>query len=265
MADKKGLVDLWVIQTNTIYRDVPFTVVTDWIQQGRLLQEDKVRPAGTEAWQLFGESSTFEVYFPRPEPERVEDVAEAHEPVELEFAWKAAEEEEGDPDMIPLIDVSLVLLIFFMMTAAVSSGVLSPIKTPPAKFELSTITTDMYWVGLDSKSKSGQVERDDKGWPVPWYSLGKGNDTYDLADEFKLKEGDLRDFSPVLKKLEKQLAGATGEVRVRIRGDETLNIDAIRHVTVELQKLEAKINEKRTSPESKISINVSGEVSEPQN
>ena len=34
--------------------------------------------------------------------------------------------------MIPLIDITLVLLIFFMMTAAVNAGLFSPIDTPPA-------------------------------------------------------------------------------------------------------------------------------------
>src|SRR4051794_517346 len=103
MADKKGLVDAWIVDSNVIYRDVPFTVVTDWIQQGRLLPEDKVRPAGGKDWQLLGAAAAFQVYFPRPEPERAEDPAEALEPVEPEFAWSPRHgEEDDDVDMIPL-------------------------------------------------------------------------------------------------------------------------------------------------------------------
>ncbi len=258
MADKKGLVDVWIIETNTIYRDVPFTVVTDWVQQGRLLPEDKVRPAGGQEWQTFGQAAAFAVYFPRPEPERAEDPAEALEPVEPDFAWQSQPSlEEDDVDMIPLIDVSLVLLIFFMMTAAVSSGVLSPIKTPPAKFELNTIGQDMYWIGIDSKSPSGQVEKGPKGWPIAWYSVGKGTDTFDLGDS------DGRQLGLVIKKLEKELADQSGKIRVRVRADETLPSAVVRQLTAELQKLEVKLNDKRTGSQ-KISIEVSGEVSEPQ-
>src|SRR5690606_30924235 len=43
----------------------------------------------------------------------------------------AHEEEDDDPDMIPLIDISLVLLVFFMMTTAVAA--LSPVDVPQMK------------------------------------------------------------------------------------------------------------------------------------
>jgi biopolymer transport protein ExbD len=259
MAEKKGLVDVLVVELNTIYREVPFTVVTDWIQQGRLLKEDKVRPAGGKEWKSLGVSPTFEAYFPRPEPRRAEDQAEALERVEPEFAWKSRTAEEMDEvDMIPLIDVSLVLLIFFMMTAAVTSGVLSPIKTPPAKYELLTIANDMYWIGVDVKGPGGQVEKGPDGWPAPWYSVGKGNDT------FELKGADPRQLGAVMGQLEKELASANGEARVRIRGDETLNASALRAVTLELQKLEGKLNANRSPSQKKVTITVSGEVSAPE-
>jgi biopolymer transport protein ExbD len=264
VADSKGTVDVWVLETNTVYRDVPFTVVTDWIQQGRMLPEDRVRATADAPWQALGESAAFQVYFPRPQPERVEDPAEALEPVEPEFAWRPrGSEEEDDPDMIPLIDVSLVLLIFFMMTAAVSSGVLSPIKTPAAEFDLSTMSADMYWVGIDSKSPGGKVEHGPDGWPVPWYSVGKGGNAFDLVTESGLQEAQLRSLGPILEKLEKEWADTTGEVRVRLRGDEQLNTATILDVTRVLQKLEAKINERRSAT-AKLSVSVSGEVSEPQ-
>lgn len=265
MADKKGVVDIWVVDTNTIYRDVPFTVVTDWAQQGRLLPTDKVRPAGGQQWQTLGEAPAFQAYFPRPEPARAEDPAEALAPVEPDFAWTpAGDEEEEDVDMIPLIDVSLVLLIFFMMTAAVSSGVLSPIKTPPAKYELDTIATDMYWIGIDGKSPYGHEELNAKGWPVPWYSVGKGNDTYDLKSEMNLEDGQFRNVATIMKKLEKELAAASGDVRIRLRGDEALDNSAIQYVTLELQKLANRLNAQRTGAQQKVSISVSGEVSVPQ-
>ena len=73
-------------------------------------------------------------------------------------------------DMIPLIDVSLVLLIFFMMTAAVSSGVFSSIATPQAQHQLASIDSDMYWLGIH---KGEDKEANESG---VLYSLGKDSD-----------------------------------------------------------------------------------------
>ena len=134
MAEKRRFLDVWIIESNTVYREVPFTVVADWVQQGRLLEDDKLRPSGTAEWFRVGGSADFKPYLPRPEPYRVDDQAEALEPVELDFRWKKRhDEDEGDVDMIPLIDVSLVLLIFFMLTAS-GAGLAAFVPTPPAEY-----------------------------------------------------------------------------------------------------------------------------------
>lgn len=134
MAAKQRFLDLWIIDTNTVYKEVPFTVVTDWLQQGRLLEDDKAKPSGTAEWQRLGDLADFQPYLLRPDPHRPEDQAEALEPVGVEFRYhKRHDEEDDDVDMIPLIDVSLVLLVFFMMTA--SAGVLSsPVPTPATEY-----------------------------------------------------------------------------------------------------------------------------------
>src|SRR5438093_228967 len=133
MADKRRLLDVWILETKTVYRAVPFAVVTDWVQQGRLLESDMVRPSGTENWVALDSLPDLAVYLPKPEPFRAEDKAEALEPVEVDFSWKRpAADEEGDPDMIPLIDVSLVLLLFFMMTASVATAAL--VNMPEAHY-----------------------------------------------------------------------------------------------------------------------------------
>jgi biopolymer transport protein ExbD len=124
--------DVWIIERNTVYQKVPFTVVADWTQEGRLLESDKVRPAGTQVWQKLVDHPLLNAYLPRPEPTHAEDDAEALQAVELDFPGKPKEAEDQDPDMIPLIDVSLVLLVFFMMTAE-SLISPSPAKNPPAK------------------------------------------------------------------------------------------------------------------------------------
>src|ERR1051326_7237564 len=122
-SPKKFFFDVWLAQGKTVYRDVPYEVVTDWLQQGRLLGDDRIRPAKTEEWFLIEKVPAFVSFVPHDDPlRRTDEKAEALEPVETGFAWGGGEEpEEADPDMIPLIDVSLVLLIFFMMTSTVAS------------------------------------------------------------------------------------------------------------------------------------------------
>lgn len=263
MAEKRRVLDLLIVETNTLYREVPFAVVTDWIQEGRLLPEDKVRVSGTEKWRELVKVSAFQPYFPRPEPQRVEDAAEAHEQVSGELDYKAHhDEEDDDPDMIPLIDISLVLLIFFLMTAAVSSGVLSPIQVPPAKYQLAAINEEMYWVGIDVKDHKGKAEKDEQGQPRPWYSFGKTDKAFDISNGDK--QYSTVQLSEVTRALYEKIKDDTGEVRVRIRADQTLPIEIIRETTVELQKLEMRLNGGQKGPQRKVTVSISGEVSEPQ-
>src|SRR5262245_66350715 len=107
MAQKRRFLDVWIVESNTVYQEVPFEVVTDWVQQGRLLADDQVKPSGTKDWRRIGGSEDLEPYLPRPEPYHAEDQAEALEPVEVPMRWKRhPEEEDDDVDLIPLIDVS---------------------------------------------------------------------------------------------------------------------------------------------------------------
>src|SRR5581483_9531357 len=133
MAEKKQFLDVWILESNSVYREVPYTVVADWVQQGRLLEDDRLRSSGTGDWLPLSSMPAFAAYLPKVEPFRTEDRAEDLEPVQVDFSWKPKKEDEDDDvDMIPLIDVSLVLLLFFMMTASVAAA--SLIDTPLAVF-----------------------------------------------------------------------------------------------------------------------------------
>ena len=46
MAEKRRFLDVWIVESNTVYQEVPFEVVCDWVQQGRLLADDMVKPSG---------------------------------------------------------------------------------------------------------------------------------------------------------------------------------------------------------------------------
>ena len=162
MAKKKNL-DVWITEGNTVYKDVPFTVVADWVQEGRLLENDQVRLPGTEKWFPLGKVPQLAVYLPRAEPMRSDDQAEALEPVEVEFSWKPhAGDEDDDVDMIPLIDISLVLLIFFIMTTTVAVAS-SSILVPETEHGSVLAGPGMVWIGID---KAGDAAE---------YSIGEGD------------------------------------------------------------------------------------------
>ena len=204
MAVKRQVFDVWVVETNTVYKQVPYTVVTDWVQEGRLLEEDKVRPGGTEAWLRLGDVPAFSAFVPRAEPTRAEDQAEALESVHVDVTWKAPRgEADEDVDMIPLIDISLVLLIFFMMTTTVG-GPGSLFDTPTAKHMQVTVNPQMYWVGV-RRDREGQLQ----------YSLGLGEGEGEESETFQSKEAVVR---ALLARLPKEPDAAD----VRIRADKDL-------------------------------------------
>jgi hypothetical protein len=254
MADKKRLLDVWIVEINQVYREVPFSVVTDWLQQGRLLAEDRVRLAGGTQWHVVDKVPGLVPFLPKAEPLAAEDRAEALEPVDLGFApTRRVEDEDEDVDMIPLIDISLVLLIFFMMTATVSSGFLSTINTPGAKHQLATPASDSWWVGIDSKSGGGQVEKGPDGTPLPWYSFGR---------ESQELHAPATNVAGLLEALGKAIVASEGDVQVRLRADRGLPIETIKGITLELQGLEGRLNQGRDK--GKLRFTITGEVSEPQ-
>jgi biopolymer transport protein ExbD len=209
MTEKIETFDVWVVPSNTVYRDVPYSVVTDWLQQGRLIEDDNIRPTGTFEWRPIAESKAFAAFLAPPMPNRVEDQAEALEPVQFEVAWPrstASHDDDDDVDMIPLIDVSLVLLIFFMMTATVA-GMASPILTPKAGYG-SELSSDpgMLWIGVELAA--------DK---EPFYSFGRGNQPASPEDRQLGLDG-------VMRKLDEALREGAADVRVRAQEETPLRI-----------------------------------------
>src|SRR5579884_2532740 len=176
MTQKRRFLDVWIVESDTVYREVPYEVVTDWVQQGRLLDDDMLRWSGQAEWFRLGSTPAFKAFMPRAEVDRAEDQAEALEPVHVDFGWKKPHlEEDDDVDMIPLIDVSLVLLVFFMMTASGVAAASFYVKTPPAENGWVATGSDFYWVGIEFKQEKGDAR------PKLVYAVGKGDDV--------LKEG----------------------------------------------------------------------------
>lgn len=216
MLEKRQFLDVWILETNSVYREVPYTVVADWVQQGRLLEDDRLRPSGTGDWITLGDMPAFAAYLPKAEPFRTEDRAEALEPVQIDFGWKRkTEDEDEDVDMIPLIDVSLVLLIFFMMTASVAAA--SLIDTPLAVFGTQLLNDPKaLWIGID-KSANG----------APVYSVAYADQNPSQDDRKLSKEQVLQRLDQILQE---------GPADVTIKADRQLPYDVVEKMTSELEK-----------------------------
>lgn len=137
MASAPKALDVWFASANTVYRQVPYQVVADWVRGGRLGPADKLRPAGASdsAWKPVREWDLFADYLPGPDVGHTTEGAEVElpEPVEPEHHGRTRREAEDDEvDMIPLIDISMVLLVFFIIVSA--TGALSPVDVPDMKY-----------------------------------------------------------------------------------------------------------------------------------
>jgi biopolymer transport protein ExbD len=217
MAQKRRFLDVWIIESNTVYREVPFPVVTDWIQQGRLLEDDRLRPSGTAEWFRVGGMSEFTPYLPRAEPFRADDQAEALEPVELDFRWrKPHPDEDEDVDMIPLIDVSLVLLIFFMLTASGIAGVFIP--TPHAEHGHIAGNPEEIILGVDLVG--------DK----PVFKLAVGSSPPAKEDD------NLPTMDDLLARLRERLLRTPGQIEVSINAHPDVKAEVVRQLTAKLEE-----------------------------
>ena len=205
MAEKRRFLDIWIVESNTVYKEVPFAVVTDWVQQGRLLEDDMWKPSGTREWFRIGGSAELKPYVPRVETNRPQDQAEALEPVHLDFTYKRPrEEEDDDVDMIPLIDVSLVLLVFFMLTAT-TAGLAAFVQAPE---------TENAMTAGNEGSLRIDISRDEDGNPV--YAVAAAN------NKPEPDEKDLHTLSAALDRLKVHVNKAPGPVEVVINADKAL-------------------------------------------
>lgn len=220
------LFDVWFVRGDAVYRAVPYSVVTGWAEQGRLAVDDKVRVSGTEGpWQRVADNPQIgDFLYRRTAVDTVAaDTAEQLHAVELDIRpRKRAEDEDDDVDMIPLIDISLVLLIFFMMTTAVAA--LSPVDVPEMKHaaELST-DAEAFTVHIDRRA-DGEVV----------LALRVGDKAPSVEDT------NLKSIDDVMRRLDARLAGVQRPPEVRIACHKELERGWVRDVARELEKRKAK-------------------------
>ncbi len=148
--------DVWIVDRNTVYQKVPYDVVADWVEEGRLLERDCVRPAGQPnvAWQRIKEHPQLAPFLAPLETPPEEKPTEVEQEIDLVIEQRIKEAEDDDVDMIPLIDISMVLLVFFVMTAEnLVAGL--PVNSPMAHHaklgnpEVSTIPITVIYDELN--------------------------------------------------------------------------------------------------------------------
>ena len=130
--------DVWLVAADQVYKGVPADVVAGWAAQGRLAPTDKLRPAGSDAaWGAAKDAPGVGGFFAPNRPSPLADAPTAD--LELGPAPRRREAEDDEVDMIPLIDVSLVLLVFFMLTTVVAT---TPSVDVPAIKNVTTFSPE---------------------------------------------------------------------------------------------------------------------------
>lgn len=229
--------DVWFISANTVYRAVPYHVVADWVQGGRLGQADRLRAAGTEEpWKTVAEFPLFADFTPASTapPGLVLEQTPAGEPVHLPeppeeealMTGRRRGEEDDEVDMIPLIDISMVLLVFFIMVSA--AGALSPVDVP-----------DMHYGGeLHNDPQAITISIEKASAEDVHYSVRVG------STAAKKEHSKLENPEAALAALDSILSERTQPPEVRIACEKDLPSERVIELSKELKKrLEArKIN-----------------------
>ena len=118
--------------------------------------------------------------------------------------------------MIPLIDVSLVLLIFFMMTSTVA-GISPNISMPEVSIGQHFVANEPAWISIELNQ--------DK---TPVYSLGQGSEAVPAEDRNL-------DFNSLLQRLDAKLGSGKPVSLLTIQGDKKLESGLIKQLRGELE------------------------------
>lgn len=216
--------DVWFVTANTVYKAVPYNITADWVGQGRLAPSDQVRPSGTnEPWKRVDENPLFRDYAPRAAAV-VPGSAPAPETEDYDFdplPKKHKEGEDDEIDMIPLIDISMVLLVFFIMMQA--AGALSPVDVP-----------DMKYAGKLSDSANAVTINIEKLGETVFYAVRLGESPP------KPEHNNLPNPEAALSALDAILADRDKPPEVRVACNKTLPSERVFEMIPELMKRREK-------------------------
>ncbi len=132
--DKNQLWKLKKKDTGKVYEKIPFSILKSWVLEARVLPEDLVCSDLMENWLKASEIEELKLLF-FPEGSGSDLLAIKG----MEFPWKSQEIEPAELDFTPLIDMTFLLLIFFISTATFTMHEIKNIQVPKAavtqKFE----------------------------------------------------------------------------------------------------------------------------------
>ena len=208
--------DVWFTNADQVYRGVPAEVVRGWAEQGRLGGIDRLRAAGSQTeWMKVADYEPLNGFLYRKPA-----FEEADGPIELDIdtVKPRRDIQDDEVDMIPLIDISLVLLVFFMMTAVVA--VSSPIKVPEMKYAEE--------FAKDGQSLTVQIDKRSDG--SPFYALRLGDKGPTIEDN------NLGGLPELFARLDARLGERKEPPEVRVACHESLPGEFVRQVTKELDR-----------------------------
>src|SRR5262249_32752831 len=148
---------------------------------------------------------------------------------------------------IPLIDVSLVLLVYFMMLIAgitTSPSSAPPVDTPGSVTGVVTSNPELYWVSLQYKQLKGTNDWD-KGTLVFGFGKGeKGLQEGQPPDAWEVPNTDAGEKQGLDKLVQMIQAQPGSKLKVNIRADQNMASGIVRDLTRRLEQLAPKVEKK---------------------
>ena len=118
---------LKIVAEDKLLGPLPLDTLIEMAIEGRISPEDLVRPGGSRAWLRVTEIPELAVYLALPPPAEPlpggaeDDAAEAAEALGPVRLSQRRRYEEAAMEMAPMIDVTFLLLIFFMLTNSLAN------------------------------------------------------------------------------------------------------------------------------------------------
>lgn len=126
--------ELKVVALDRVYGPVPMEKLVQLATEGRISPHDLVRAPGTQAWQTVTEVPALAASLPQSAMAMAAGQDAAEMDVDAGAGWTLRkgekEPEDAEMDMAPMIDVTFLLLIFFMLTNSLANP--SPMDVPVA-------------------------------------------------------------------------------------------------------------------------------------
>jgi biopolymer transport protein ExbD len=121
---------LWTVKkkdSNKLYSNIPFLTLKAWILEARVSPHDLVTNPDIAKWIEAGKISEFAPFF-APDSFGTDVVSSQ----DMGLPWQTEAEEDVDFDITPMIDVTFLLLTFFLATATFAIHEIKNISIPKA-------------------------------------------------------------------------------------------------------------------------------------